>query len=416
MDPGWFNTPQQSVVVWQRSPMRWQPDSGWQTPIPDAGAGAHERLQQFAPVHVPLGEQISPAGRHPPGAPPAAAQIPTAAPAALLHRPPQHCASLEQMSPVTVQNDGFAQTPLLHQPDAQLAFVEHGLPSVGLPVGLSVLQALPPPVAFGTQFWLQQSPPAVHALPSATQVLVPHVFAVVQVPVQHSFPVAHVAPGSLQRTTGSSHDFVVPLSTQFAVQQSALVAHVEPLAMHGWPPAPASGLLTEPEVEPDEEPEDEPDDEPEEPPDEVLEELEEELDDDDDEPEEELAEPTPPSPPSASAVGMSSLSLPHPAKTSTTVVVAISANANQASFLIELLRSRRRSPRATTFRQMKHRRRPTWPAIRPSAAKRSEGSPHTAEDDEVLITRRDLNLAERREVSAGSRRRRAGFFVAHQSE
>jgi hypothetical protein len=172
--------------------------------MPENGLGAHERLQQFAPVHVPFGEHASPAGVHAPPVTltPRLLQTPAAAPAALLQRPVQHCASVVQMSSRTVQNEGFAHTPPLHQPDAQSAFTLHGLPSVGLPVVLSVLQLLPPPVALAAQFWLQHAPPAVHVWPSARQVVVPQILAAVQVPVQHSFPVAHVAPGSLHATTG----------------------------------------------------------------------------------------------------------------------------------------------------------------------------------------------------------------------
>ena len=65
--------------------MMWQPDSGWQTPRPDVGDGAHERLQQLAPVHVPAGKQSSPAGRHAPPTtlPPVALQMPTLDPPTL---------------------------------------------------------------------------------------------------------------------------------------------------------------------------------------------------------------------------------------------------------------------------------------------------------------------------------------------
>jgi hypothetical protein len=65
-EPARSFTPQHSVVDVQRSPMMWQPDSGWQMLRPENGDGAHERLQQAAPVHVPCGEQSSPAGRHAP--------------------------------------------------------------------------------------------------------------------------------------------------------------------------------------------------------------------------------------------------------------------------------------------------------------------------------------------------------------
>ena len=51
------------------------------------------------------------------------------------------------MSPSTVQKDGFAQTPLLHQLDAHCELVVQGLPLVGfVPSGLQV----PPPLPSGT--------------------------------------------------------------------------------------------------------------------------------------------------------------------------------------------------------------------------------------------------------------------------
>jgi hypothetical protein len=60
----------------------WQPDSAWQMPWPDVGLGPHERLQQFAPVHVPFGEQSSPAVRQPPALAP---HVPVVLPAAIVH-------------------------------------------------------------------------------------------------------------------------------------------------------------------------------------------------------------------------------------------------------------------------------------------------------------------------------------------
>ena len=107
--------------------------------------------------------------------------VPTDAPAAIVHAPPQHCASVEQMSPSTMQNDGFAQTPLLHHPDAHCEFVVHGLPLVGF--GPSGLQK-PPPMPFGAQSSLQQSLFTAHEALSATHCTFEHV-PDTHDPVQH---------------------------------------------------------------------------------------------------------------------------------------------------------------------------------------------------------------------------------------
>jgi hypothetical protein len=242
-DPGWFSTPQQSAVVWQMLPIMRQPDSCWQIAIPDVPLGAHDRLQQSAPVHVPLGEQSSPAVLQPVDVV-SGAHVPVPAPGALLHRPEQHAPSLVHVSPSTVQNPGFAHTPLLLQkPDAHCEFVEHGLPGGG-GGGFSEVGGLhsPVPAAVRSQFWLQQSLFWLHTFVSAWQNVVLQVPAVqvvvqqpavrqlcpgvwqpmaspqvcapsgpVQLPEQHSPPATQATPLSLQ-IPGLISDGMIPPS------------------------------------------------------------------------------------------------------------------------------------------------------------------------------------------------------------
>jgi hypothetical protein len=153
--------------------------------------------------------------------------VPTFAPAAFTQSPVQHCPSVEQMSPATVQNDGFVQTPLLHQPDAHCPFVVHGLPSTGFVVkGVQV----PPPDPFGAHVWLQHSPLWPHAKLSATHCWLPHV-PLMHEPVQQSGPTLQACPGSLQAPpTGAPHFFVV--LSQFALQHSVLVVHAVVSVLH----------------------------------------------------------------------------------------------------------------------------------------------------------------------------------------
>src|SRR5206468_3319093 len=112
--------PQQSLLLTQRSPMILQPVSCWQMPTPEIGSGAHERLQHPAPVHVPSGEQTSPAGLQLPPTTVTPVRLlhrPKVAPAAFLQTPPQHCASAMQTSPTCVQNDDAPpQMPPLQSP------------------------------------------------------------------------------------------------------------------------------------------------------------------------------------------------------------------------------------------------------------------------------------------------------------
>lgn len=130
------------------------------------------------------------------------------------------------MSPDTVQNDGFAQMPLLHQPDAHCELIVQGLPAVGL--GPSGLQT-PPPLPFGTQDWPQQSESSAQEALSATHCVLEH-DPDTHEPVQHWLPVTHVAPGNAQSVLGLPH---LPLvASQFAEQQSVLLVHVSATGLH----------------------------------------------------------------------------------------------------------------------------------------------------------------------------------------
>ena len=74
--PAWVGSPpQQSLSTWQRSPVTWQPEAGWQMWEPEVPNGAHRDEQQ--PVQpeqsVPSTSQVVPG---------TAAQTPAVAPAA----------------------------------------------------------------------------------------------------------------------------------------------------------------------------------------------------------------------------------------------------------------------------------------------------------------------------------------------
>jgi hypothetical protein len=108
-------------------------------------------------------------------------QVPSVAPAALVHVPPQHSRSVEQTSPFWRQNDALPlQMPALQKPPQQSLSLLHGLPDVwqggvhGAGAQLSGAQ-IPPPVPFGEHCPLQQSLPTAHAPLSATHALFEHV-------------------------------------------------------------------------------------------------------------------------------------------------------------------------------------------------------------------------------------------------
>ena len=121
VEPAEPSAPQQSLSERQSSPVGWHPLGGWQTKTPVAAQGRHEREQQSPPQLgiAPPSPVVADAHTCPaetqPGTPPpvgATLHVPSAAPAALVHAPPQHSVSLEHTSPSCVQNDGFA----LHTP------------------------------------------------------------------------------------------------------------------------------------------------------------------------------------------------------------------------------------------------------------------------------------------------------------
>ena len=86
---------------------------------------------------------------------------------------------------------------------------------------------VPPPIALGAHEPPQQSVFAAHARLSFTQARLLHV-PPTQEPVQQSRPERHATPGSLQPEIGAPHVLVV--LSQFALQQSPLVAHMSPEA------------------------------------------------------------------------------------------------------------------------------------------------------------------------------------------
>jgi hypothetical protein len=115
----------------------------------------------------------------------------------------------------------------LHVPEQHLSVGPQALPEV-LHVVLSGVQ-VPPPMPSGAQRPPQQSVSAPHAPLSLTHCLLAHVPPVHE-NVQHSLPVAHVAPGALHWVTGAAHFFDV--ASQFAVQQSVLPVQSWPTSLH----------------------------------------------------------------------------------------------------------------------------------------------------------------------------------------
>ena len=145
--------------------------------------------------------------------------VPSAAPPALAHAPPQHSKSPAQTSPACTQKDGLPQTPPLQVFEQHSPPAAHGLPDV-LHDGFRGAH-MPPPTPSGAHRPPQHSASVPHAALSATH------WRVAQVPerhekVQHSVPAAHAAPGALHAVIGAVHFFEV--GSQFAVQQSRLVA------------------------------------------------------------------------------------------------------------------------------------------------------------------------------------------------
>ena len=162
VDPGAPSAPQQSASFEQMESVTRQPDSGWQTGTPVGPYGAHDLLQHLPPQTaggdasaqtVPPTSQEALEGR---------AQMPSAFPGAFVQTPPQHSEAVLQMSLFCTQNDGFEQTPLLQNFDAQSPGTAHGLPDVAGPPGFSGAH-LPPPRPSGAHLPPQHSGSAPHA-------------------------------------------------------------------------------------------------------------------------------------------------------------------------------------------------------------------------------------------------------------
>jgi len=158
-------------------------------------------------------------------------QTPSVAPVAFVHAPPQHSKSVEQTSPVCVQNEPrLLQMPPLQNPPQQSPFWAHGLPAV-LHAVLSGAQT-PPPVPFGTHCPPQQSLDVPHDPLSATHAVAPQTL-LTHDPRQHSLPVVHAIPATLQ-LIGLPQIFPPspPIAVQFAEQHWVLFAQLVPLATH----------------------------------------------------------------------------------------------------------------------------------------------------------------------------------------
>jgi len=191
--------------------------------LPLGANGAQEREQQEPPHAPSVDVHRVPAGSQPP-APPALVlpHTPSSAPVAFVQSPPQQSVLPEHCSPLWPQNEEPVQMPPLQYFDAQSLFMVHGLPPVAPPPGLSGVH-LPPPAPSGAHVPPQHSPFVAQARLSAT-----HCFEA-QVPpmhekVQHSGPVVHAVAGAAQTVFDVSHCLVVVL--QLPLQHSPLLAHV----------------------------------------------------------------------------------------------------------------------------------------------------------------------------------------------
>ena len=222
VEPGAPGAPQQSESCWQSSPVGWQPLGGWQIRMPVGAYGRQDLLQQLpphvgsdppvvAPVHA------CPAGVQPP-APEAVTtlQVPSDAPAAIVHLPPQQSRSLEQASPFWVQNEAAApHRPFWQRPEQHSPFPPHGLPEV-LQVALSGVQVpfphLPP------QHWAS----VVQAVLSAVHCVVEQL-PLTHENVQHSLFALQAAPEAVQLIAAAWQTLLVVLQlpdwqSLFAVQ------------------------------------------------------------------------------------------------------------------------------------------------------------------------------------------------------
>jgi hypothetical protein len=168
--PGKPAEPQQSPSFEQRSPTTWHPLAGWQTSTPVGPQGAHARLQQGPPHAGKPAALIAtpPSAADPPQICPSttpqlagplgglAPQVPSVAPAAIVHPPVQQSDPIEQASPPWPQNDEAWHVPFEQSFEQQSAPDPQALPRV-LHV---VFRAAHMPAV---QVWLQQSPFVVQA-------------------------------------------------------------------------------------------------------------------------------------------------------------------------------------------------------------------------------------------------------------
>lgn len=175
-----------------------------------------------------------------------------------MQMPPQQSSLLPHVSPFCPQYEGAAHEPLWQSCEQQSAFTLHALLIDLHPPAVGSGAHVPPPIAFGAQEPPQQSVFAAHALLSCTQARLLQV-PPAQEPVQQSRPERQATPGSLQPEIGAPH--VLLTLSQFALQQSLLVAHMSPEAWQVPPSArDASGMTPpskkfEPSVEASAEPE-----------------------------------------------------------------------------------------------------------------------------------------------------------------
>jgi hypothetical protein len=167
--PGNPAEPQQSVSLVQRSPTTWQPLAGWHTRTPVGPHGAHARLQHGPPhagrppastrttAFAALSQSCpstTPQLAGPPGG--CAPQVPSVAPAAIVHVPVQQSDPPAHESPPWPQKEDAWHVPFEQSLEQHSSPDAHWLPRV-LHVAFSAAQAPP------TQRWLQQLPFEVHA-------------------------------------------------------------------------------------------------------------------------------------------------------------------------------------------------------------------------------------------------------------
>lgn len=172
-------------------------------------------------------------------------QIPSVAPVSFVQMPPQQSVSLEQASPVWVQNETLAeQTPFEQTEEQQSELLLQVLPEVLQPV-FSGMQTLPPPSPPAAQLPPQHSALLEHGLLSEVQSFEPHL-PPVHTSVQQSVGDEHAWPAVLHDPMGSAQ--TLSFGSQLAEQQSPLEAQPRPLPLQLplAPPVPALPPLPPP--------------------------------------------------------------------------------------------------------------------------------------------------------------------------